>query len=357
MDQNLDIVAAVNERAQRARAWLAADPFLAAVEPGHLREAAGLYLGRGGKGLRPALVMMACGAVGGEEDWALAAAAAAEVTHNWTLVHDDIIDRDDRRRGQPSAHAALATRGHEEFGLAPAEAAHYGLTMAILGGDVGPSWAAHLLTRLPENGATSPETACRLAAELATVTVPAILAGEAEDVRLSRARLGELGVERIEEMLARKTGALYEWCARAGAAVGTAKPNGAADAIGSFARLCGTAFQHVDDTLPYVADEKLMGKPSLSDLREGKRTAAVIAAYDRASAAERRFIADTLGGAGDDALIELRGIIMRLGGVEFARERAGEFHRRALTHLDALAPGRYRDMLAAWADYLVFRKY
>jgi geranylgeranyl diphosphate synthase type I len=348
----------VRERADRARAYLAADPFLASVEPDHLRQAAAAYGERGGKGLRPAVVMACCGAAGGEEEWAVAAAAAAEVTHNWTLVHDDVIDRDERRRGGPTVHAAFARRAQEELGLAPEEARHYGLTTALLAGDVGPCWAAHLLARLPENGVTAPATAAALATELAAVTVPAILSGEAEDVLLSRRPLAEVTLEAVEAMLTKKTGALYAWCARAGATVGGGD-EAFVTAVGRFAAACGTAFQHVDDTLAYFADEGETGKAAASDLREGKRTAAVLGAYREASAAERRRMEATLGRAEATAaeLAELKETIQALGGLAYARERARSYYEEARRELAVIPAGAYRDWLAAWAAFLLDRTY
>ncbi len=351
-----DIIKEVGERGRRARVYIDADTFLGRVVPAHLREAAALYLTRGGKGFRPALVMFACGAAGGEEDRALAAAAAAEVTHNWTLIHDDVVDRDEQRRGGPAVHAALATRGMKELGLTMDDARHYGLSLAILGGDVGPCWAAHLLARLPENGKTSAATAYALAARLAAVTVPAILAGEAEDIQLSRAPLAGLSMETIEAMMAKKTGALYEWCAWAGAVVGGAN-QAAAGHFAAFARLIGTAFQHVDDTLPFVGDEHLTGKPALSDLREGKRTAVVWGAFRNAPLAEQIFISDTLGQGETDEedLAALKALLRKRGGVDFARARARALYDRALTYLGQLPPTAHRDLLAACAAYLISR--
>lgn len=353
-----EILDAIEARARRAREYLAADGFLATVTPAHLREATAAYLKRGGKGLRPAVVLFCCGAAGGEEDWALAAAAAAEVTHNWTLIHDDVIDRDELRRGGPTVHNDLAARGSAELGLAAAEAEHYGLTVALLAGDMGPCWAAHLLSRVPENGVTTAETAWRLGTELAAAAVPAILAGEAEDVRLSRAPLAEVTVEAVEDMLAKKTGALYEWCARAGATVGGGTPDVVAK-VGAFGRSCGTAFQHVDDTLPYFADEGETGKAAASDLREGKRTAVVLGAYANAGAQDREYIAATLGrdDLPDEEVDVLKEKLAALGGVTYARERARRHHESALQELDGVPAGDYREMLAAWADFLLARTY
>ncbi len=353
-----EVKPAISERAARARAFLAGDGFLAAVEPPHLRDAAGAYLTRGGKGLRPALVLFCCGAVGGEERWALAAAAAAEVTHNWTLIHDDIIDRDERRRGGPSVHAAFAARAAADFGFGEEEATHYGLALAVLAGDIGPCWAAHLMGRLFENGVTAAEVGVRLATELATVTVPAILAGEVEDVQLSRRPLEETTLAAVEAMLAKKTGALYEWCARAGAAVGGADAT-VVEGLGVFGRLAGVAFQHVDDTLPFVADEAATGKPARSDLREGKRTAVVLGALANASAAARRSLVARLGRP-ELTAEELGGLaaeLAELGGVAFARARAREYHERALAQLDVLSAGPGRELLAGWADFVITREY
>ena len=84
--------------------FIADDPFPALVRPEELREAVRLYPMRGGKRLRPVLALWACGAVGGETSRALNAAAAVEIFHNWTLVHDDIIDCDEVRRGKPTCH-------------------------------------------------------------------------------------------------------------------------------------------------------------------------------------------------------------------------------------------------------------
>jgi geranylgeranyl pyrophosphate synthase len=159
-------------------------------------------------------------------------------------------------------------------------------------------------------------------------------------------------------MLDKKTGALYEWCARAGAAVGGAGAD-VVNGLGRFARLCGTAFQHVDDTLPYVADEGKTGKAAASDLREGKRTAVVLEAYRNAGADEKKFIADTLGrpdaAAGD--IEKLKEKITALGGVTYARERARRYYEKALEELRVLPAGENRDLLAGWAEFLLVRTY
>ena len=145
----------VQKRGDAVRAFISEEGFLGrAFSSLHLRAASGDYLKRGGKSLRPAVVMFCAGALGGDEDWAIPAAAAVEVTHNWTLIHDDIIDRDQLRRGKPTTHNALSEAGRDELALTDA-ADHYGVSLAILGGDIGQCWAVHLLGLLRDNDRTA----------------------------------------------------------------------------------------------------------------------------------------------------------------------------------------------------------
>ena len=110
--------------------FLEDDPFPETVRPPALREAVRLYPLRGGKRLRPALTLWSCGAVGGDPVRALNAAAAVEIYHNWTLVHDDIIDCDELRRGKPTCHVELRARGTARFGLDAERSAKFGTDFA-----------------------------------------------------------------------------------------------------------------------------------------------------------------------------------------------------------------------------------
>src|SRR5437763_9493239 len=124
----------------------------ASFEPEHIRDSVYHYLSQKGKALRPLMLLLSCGAAGGDEARALPAAAAIELFHTWTLVHDDIIDRDDLRRGKPTVHAAFRARAQTEWGYEPDAAAHYGVTAAILAGDQQQGWAYALLAELPGRG-------------------------------------------------------------------------------------------------------------------------------------------------------------------------------------------------------------
>src|SRR4051794_33981543 len=127
-------------------------PGAAEFKPADIHEAIHSYIKRRGKALRPQVLLLACGAAGGDEGTAIPAAAAVEVFHTWTLVHDDIIDRDDTRRGNPTVHAHYREHGLAEHGLDTATASHYGQAVAILAGDTQQSWAFSLLVALRERG-------------------------------------------------------------------------------------------------------------------------------------------------------------------------------------------------------------
>jgi geranylgeranyl diphosphate synthase type I len=350
----------IKTRADRVRGYIADDGFISEVVPPHLREAAGDYLLRGGKFLRPAFLLFCCGAVGGEEKWALPAAAAAEVTHNWTLVHDDIIDRDGLRRGKPSAHAALADAASTEWDYADGEAEHYGVSMALLGGDMGQCWAVHLLGNLRDVRRLPASLPGRIIERLVGYTVPKILEGEALDVQFAGRAVSSLNLTEIEDMLDRKTGELYRFCAYAGGLIGARageRTPPEVKALVEFAGLCGTAFQYVDDTLGYLSDDDKLGKSVASDLREGKRTAVVLHGYKKASAAQRAFINENLGDrdAPDEKTNELRDLFVNVGSVKYVQGLARDRYERALAHLEEIPTSRYSELLAAWAEFLISR--
>ncbi|MCP4228713.1 MAG: polyprenyl synthetase family protein [bacterium] len=357
------LLAEVKSRGDRVRKYIADEGFLdRAITSPHLRQASGDYLRSGGKSLRPAVAMFCCGALGGEEEWALPASAAVEITHNWTLIHDDIIDRDELRRGKPTAHFAMSAAGETGLSLSENDACHYGTSLAILGGDIGQCWAVHLLGLLRDNPELPQSLAGTLIEALVAECVPAILEGETLDVQQSTMPLDEVSIHEIEDMLAKKTGALYEYCAFAGGMIGARSENETTPevaALMAYARLAGTAFQFIDDTLGYVTDDAAMGKPALSDIREGKRTTVVVSAYRNADPGAKERIERDLGraDASADELTELKVLLMDLGGVEFARDTARERFDEAFGHLAAIPKSEYKQLLEAWGLFLLNRNY
>lgn len=326
----------------------------------HLEDAVYSYLNAGGKALRPAVLMLCCGAVGGDEKTAIPAAATVELYHTFTLVHDDIIDRDEKRRGVPTIHFEFGQRARSELGFDPSEAEHYGTTIAILTGDILQGWAASLLPDLYRQHGLPPELALNLVYELFRTTQIKLINGETVDVLQAKTPVDELTEAQVLKMLEEKTGVLYEFAGRAGAAIGLAQPDlyhPLTESIASFARKCGIAFQLQDDILGIVGDEQKLGKPVGSDIREGKRTLIVLNSLPRLNPDEQRFVLSTLGNrsAPQSDVRETIHLLETSGGVEYAKQLAQRYIDDALTHLDALPPSPQKSLLECWAAYIIER--
>ena len=217
----------------------------------------------GGKRLRPALVMEFCRVSGGDPESALPVACAIEMMHTFSLIHDDLpcMDNDDMRRGKPSCHKA------------------FGEANALLAGDALAILPAQIIAEAGLKG-TLPQTAAlkiiSLLGEQAGVF--GMIGGQVIDTENEGKQLPE---NVILEMYRMKTGALLEFCCRAGviAAGGDA---GLQLAAGTYAKKLGLAFQIIDDILDITADEKQLGKPVGSDAESGKFTYAAVVGLDNA---------------------------------------------------------------------------
>ncbi len=351
---------ALAARKQRVYDYLFASDYARRFAPQHIRDAAFLYLQHSGKSLRPSVLMLACGAVGGDENVAIPAAAGIEVYHTWTLVHDDVIDRDDKRRGAPTVHVEFARRGAKELGFEGAEAEHYGRVIAILTGDVQQSWAYMLFHELYNKHGVDPALVLRLEGRLATDVQLTLVEGETLDVQFEQRDVFALSQEEVVGMLHKKTGFLYEFAGWAGATIGLNDAAGTSplvEKIGRFCGQCGTAFQLQDDVLGVVGSTAQTGKPVGADLREGKKTLIVYYALRHASDAQKRDLLSVLGhhAATDADIARATGILSDLGAIEYTRQEAARMVHEAETYLDELPPSPYSDLLCQWAEYLIDR--
>ncbi len=343
--------------------------------PPDLREAMWAYLQRGGKCLRAAMLLWSYGAAGGRGRAPIGAAAAVEVYHTWTLVHDDVIDRDAQRRGGPTVHEAARRRAQEELGLDAAAARHYGLSTAILAGDLQHAWAISLLRdiakrqgaplskgraprpRVPGSGAPA-ELVLDLIADLEGTVLARLAEGELLDVRYSQVPPDAVSEKDIIDVLVRKTAYLYAFAARAGARLAGA-PRAVVERLSQFAMHAGTAFQLHDDVLGLLGSEEALGKPVFADLREGKRTTILHHAWRRATPVERRVLGAVVGNrrATTGELNQAVELLVRLGAVEHTRRLAQRWQRRAQAALETVPPSPYRDRLAALAHTMVARSH
>lgn len=275
----------------------------------------------GGKRVRPMALMLASACFGGIDVRSRELGAAAELVHMATLLHDDVIDDADQRRGRPTSRRI------------------WGNAVSVLAGDL------LLVEALRLGSGAHPETWKELIATLAR-----LVDGEVVQLR------GRLAVSLDEatyfEIVRGKTASLFEWSLRAGAREGGA-PTVAIDALGAFGAHLGVAFQLVDDVLDYDGDEVTTGKSMLADLMEGKVTLPLLraAANDDGIAP---LVADVRAG-NEDAARQLAARVRASGACDRVRERALDETQAALRLLDVVPVCRARDILADVARGLAAR--
>lgn len=322
------------------------------------------YILRGGKRLRPAVVLMACGAVGGDIETALPVAVATELFHTWTLVHDDIIDNDELRRGYPTIHIEAKEYAKEKLKFNSVQAEKYGQDIAILTGDVQHGWSISLLTNGKIQKKVQPDVIFKIISRLQTFVLCTLVHGEVKDVEFSMKGdwFLDISEEDILNMLWMKTGVLYEFSAMAGAMIGknsSDMEDQEIDALIKFCGNCGTAFQLRDDILGILGDEKDLGKPVGSDIREGKKTTIIRTALINANKQEKEYISKILGNssASFEELERVKKMLIELGGIQHTYDLAKSYIDKSLPFLDVIKSSKYKSLLEQWAYFLIERNY
>jgi len=282
------------------------------------------------KRLRPVLCLLCCEACGGDWERALPAAAAVELVHNFSLIHDDIEDGDSTRRGRPTVWSV------------------WGVPQALNAGDTLFTLAHLALFRLADRG-VPPETVLS-ALQILLTACQRLTEGQFLDLRFE----GEDGIS-VEDylfMIARKTAELLSAACELGALVADA-PADVRERLRAFGHHAGIAFQIQDDILGIWGDPAVTGKPVGSDLRRGKKTFPVLYALGRQPAL--RHILPNVAGSPDD-LQAAMALINRSGAREAARERVLEEADRAAQALrEARLSGTAADALDDLARQLAFR--
>lgn len=300
--------------------------------PHELFSACRYVLAGGGKRLRAILVLLSCEAVGGRLRQALEAATAVEILHNFTLVHDDIMDRARTRRGRPTVHI------------------RWDLNMGLLSGDILLGLAYRHLLRTRSD-------ALPTLADLFTTGVVEVCEGQALDMEFeSRA---DVTVEEYFGMIEKKTGRLIALSAELGARIGGGS-RAQVDALRGFGHHLGRAFQIQDDLLDVVADEATFGKAVGGDIIAGKRTFLLLRALERSRGKDRSTLRTLLRkgrrtGPRPKLVRSVTGIYHRYGVIEEAGELVARNTQRALECLDALPPGQATEMLR-WLSLLLVNR-
>jgi geranylgeranyl diphosphate synthase type I len=308
------------------------DPLIARVAAYHLGwcDADGRPAQAGGKSLRPALAILSARAAGGRPPRGVRAAAAVELVHAFSLLHDDIMDEDRTRRHRATAWAV--------FGRSP----------AILAGDALLALATEIL--LDEGGLGAIEAARRLG----TATLR-LIAGQAADVEFERRR--DVGLEECRRMAAGKTGALLA-CACSIGAVAVEAPPALVTALAAYGAEIGMAFQLSDDLLGIWGDPRTTGKPTLSDLRARKKSLPVVAALAGGTDAGRRQAGLLAGPApwSEAGLREAAGLVEEAGGRAWAEKQAQHHYDAAERILgETPMPSDVRDAFLDIARFITSR--
>ena len=288
---------------------------LSTITPDNLGEAS-VYLTRaGGKMLRPALTLITAEAVGGNRESALKSAAAIELIHTFSLIHDDIMDDDDMRRGMPSVHKV------------------WGEDVAILAGDTLFSKAFEII--VCSKGTTSEQNN----KSLATVTDAC--------VKICEGQALDMGFEERFDVNE------DEYATKAGAIMGGANDE-VIDAMYEYGRLIGLAFQIQDDYLDLASDEETLGKPIGSDIGKGKMT--IIAIKGLASDDSGRLL-EILKDENNsqDEIDEAIEILTNCGAIEYARNLAQESVVKAKEVLEILDDSSSKQVLENIADFVLER--
>jgi geranylgeranyl diphosphate synthase type I len=309
----------------------------------------------GGKRLRPAFVYWGYRGAGGpadgpQADAAIKAACSVELLHVCALVHDDIMDGSEVRRGRPAMHVSFAGL-HRRRGWR-GDPAGFGEGAALLMGDLAFTWAD---VALAEAGLTDE----RLAAALRVFNRlrSELMGGQYLD--LVEARRGAPDEDAVRRVLSYKSGRYtIERPLHLGHALAAGAPALAAD-YSAYGLPLGEAFQLRDDILGVFGEPEVTGKPAGDDLREGKETYLVLLARQRADRAGRQLLEAALGNAklSGDEVAEVRRLLQACGALEATEARIGELLAEAKAALAATRgiDGRARATLAALADHVTDR--
>ena len=302
---------------------------LSTITPDNLAEAS-VYLTRaGGKMLRPGLALITAEAVGGNKEHAVKAAAAIELIHTFSLIHDDIMDQDDMRRGMDSVHKV------------------WGEDVAILAGDTLFSKAFEII--IGSQGTTSEQNN----KALATVADACVKICEGQALDMGFEERFDVTEDEYMEMIFKKTGALIAAATKTGAIMGGADDE-VIDAMYEYGRLIGLAFQIQDDYLDIASDEETLGKPIGSDIGKGKMTIIAIKGLASDDSGRLLEILKDENNSQED-IDEAIQILTDCGAIEYARNLALESVDQAKEVLEILPDSSFKQVLSDIADFVLGR--
>ncbi|WP_267394667.1 MULTISPECIES: polyprenyl synthetase family protein [unclassified Sphingomonas] len=291
-------------------------------------ELAGHLIAGGGKRMRPMLTLASARLIGYTGSRHHRLAAAVEFIHTATLLHDDVVDGSDLRRGKRTANLI------------------WGNPASVLVGDFLFSRSFELMV---EDGSLK---------VLKILSSTSAIIAEGEVNQLTAARRIDLGEDRYLDIINAKTAALFAAACRISAVVAE-RGEGEETALDAYGRNLGIAFQLVDDAIDYVSDAGTMGKDAGDDFREGKMTLPVILAYARGSAEDRKFWKDAMEGrrASDEDFVLAVDLVRRSRAVDDTLARARHYGQRAVDAIAGFPAGQAKDAMVEAVEFAVARAY
>ena len=306
------------------------------TKPKELADASRHLFGAGGKRLRPVLALVSAEAVGGKARDSVEAAAALEILHTFTLIHDDIMDCDHVRRNVKTVHTV------------------WGEPTAIVAGD---ALFAKVFESVAANAKRKKLSAAKTVALFETVSRASfeICQGQVLDMAFGgRKRVTEAN---YLEMVGAKTAALTEASTKVGAMLGGGNKK-QVRALAKYGRLLGIAFQIQDDVLGITGVQKKFGKPIGSDIQEGKRTLLVVHALKVATQRQRATLKCALGKK-DAKKPEVKAaikVLQKTGSIEYAASMAERMIENAKKQLRILKDSESKEFLIELADFVITRE-
>ena len=283
-------------------------------------------VGNGGKRLRPMLLLLAAKALGNITEKHLILAAVIEFIHTATLLHDDVVDESDLRRGKESANVV------------------WGNAATVLVGDYLFSSAFEMMVR----------TGNMRVMEILSKTTTAIAEGEV--LQLLNCNNPETTESKYLEVIARKTAILFSAATRLSAVIIGATPE-VEEGLAQYGQHLGIAFQLIDDVLDYKASPEDLGKNLGDDLAEGKPTLPLIYAIQNGSTEEANIIIEAIQNGNRDAFNEVYNIVQKTQAITYTEQRADEEAEKAINSLNILPNSEYKDALILLAKFSVQRNY
>ncbi|MFI3186761.1 MAG: octaprenyl diphosphate synthase [Methylococcaceae bacterium] len=283
-------------------------------------------VGNGGKRLRPMLLLLAAKALGGVSDSHLLMAAVIEFIHTATLLHDDVVDDSDLRRGKESANAV------------------WGNAASILVGDYLYSSAFEMMVR----------TGNMRVMEILSKTTTAIAEGEV--LQLLNCNNPETTEEKYLEVIARKTAILFSAATRLAAVIAGASTE-TEEGLAQYGQHLGIAFQLIDDALDYKASKEELGKNLGDDLAEGKPTLPLIYAIQNGNESEAKIIIDAIKNGDRNVFNEVYAVVQNTKAIAYTEQRANEEAQKAIDALNVLPDSEYKEALTLLAKFSVQRNY